>query len=179
MNEDEKHELFKAELYMQSMAELRPLLETATEEAVTAHLAAKEAMGTLARVANEVRRLDILTDKRTGAPVQKLMETLTIDALIQKWESESFVYFIEAEDCIKIGYSRDPIGRLVQIRKGRGVKLPDGLDPSRARILTVEQGSQSHEKRLHDRFAEYRVAGEWFEKNDRLTHYIKSITTPA
>lgn len=179
MNDEDKVAVFRAELYMKSIAEMRPYIETATEEAVTAHLAAREALSTLTRVANELKRLDILTDEETGVHAKGLIETLSVDSLIQKYESESFVYFIEADDYIKIGYSRDPIGRLSQIRKRHGVKLPDGLDPSRARILAVEQGTQSHERRLHDRFAEHRVAGEWFEKNDRLTHYIKSITTPT
>ena len=179
MSEHGKVEQFRAELYMRALDELRPVLESATDDLITAHLAVREALGTLTRVRKEVERLDILTDQDTGAPMRHLMEAITVDALVQKFERETFVYLIEAGDYIKIGYSRDPISRLVQIRKGQGTKLPEGLDPSKARILTVELGTQSHEKWLHAKFADHRVAGEWFEKNERLTHYIQSIATPA
>lgn len=154
-------------------------MKQAVERAVTAEQASKDAMLGLHFLMEQMDRLQFALTIEEENPEEILRETIVADQIIQRMQDETFVYFIEAGDYIKIGYSRDPIGRLSQIRKRQGVKLPDGLDPSRARILTVEQGTQSLEKRLHDRFAEHRVAGEWFEKNDRLTHYIKSITTPA
>lgn len=179
MNEKERFEKFRRELTQRAMADLEPMIQTAVERAVTADIASREALSALAAVGRQVERLEFAATFDEEDREKVLQSTLMVDAMIQQFERETFVYFIEAGDYIKIGYSRDPIGRLVQIRSGRGVKLPDGLDPSRARILTVEPGTHSHEKRLHDRFAEHRAAGEWFNKNDRLTHYIKSITTPA
>lgn len=175
MSEQEQYEKFRADLYAKAMAELKPIIETATEQAVTSHLAAKSALEALSYVARQIQRLDIITSDDDEVPARLLRETLTVDDLIRKAESESFVYFIEAGDFIKIGYSRDPIGRLSQIRKGSNVTIPEGVSTEKARILAFEQGGQSHEKELHKRFADFRVAGEWFEKHDRLIHYIKSI----
>ena len=172
-------EQFRAELYMEAVKELRPLLESASAQMVTAHLATRDAMAALTDVERELKRLDILTDPVIGVPVAHLKQTLTIDDLVRRYESESFVYFIEAGEYIKIGYSRDPISRLSQIRKGGSAIAPEGLATGGARILAVEQGGMEQEKALHKRFAEYRAAGEWFAKNDRLAHYIKSLATPA
>lgn len=179
MNEKEHFEKFRAELYMRAMTNLIPEIESAIEQAVNAHLAAKDSLGQLSRVRNELDRLGRLTDIRDERAMERMRHEMTMDDVIQRYEEESFVYFIEAGDYIKIGHSRDPMGRLSQIRKGRGVALPDDLDPSGARILAVEQGGMFEEKKLHRRFTIHRAAGEWFKKNDRLTHYIKSLTTPA
>lgn len=179
MNENEQWADFRQKILIKALNDLAPKMKYAVERAVTADQASKEAMLGLQFLMEQIDRLHFAVTIDEPDAENLLRETIVADQIIQQMQEEEFVYFIEAGDYIKIGHSRDPINRLSQIRKRQGVKLPDGLDPSRARILTVEPGGQSYEKRLHGRFAEHRAAGEWFSKNERLTHYIKSIATPA
>lgn len=175
----EKYEVFLAELYMKAITEFEPIVDAACSRMVSTQIEVNRAFSEISRFKNELVRLGELRDSKPGNPIEKLQEMTTMDDLIRREISESFVYFIEAGDFIKIGHSRDPIIRLGDVRKRAGMKIPDGLDTSRARILAVEQGTHTYESRLHRRFAEYRVAGEWFKKNDRLAHYIQSISSPA
>lgn len=179
MNLQDQYEQFRAELYMRAMDNLVPEIEAAIEQTVNAHLAARDAMSQLSRVRTELNRLGRLTSDSDEEAIKRLREEITMDDVIRRYEAESFVYFIESGDYIKIGFSRDPITRLSQIRNGRGITIPERLDTSNARILAVEQGGMREEKDLHRRFAASRVAGEWFKKHDSLSHYIKSIATPA
>jgi hypothetical protein len=76
------------------------------------------------------------------------------------------VYFIESvELCrIKIGYSScHPQHRLSCMITGSADEL---------RLLGWVPGSRLLEKRLHDRFAQQRVRGEWFTISDDLRAYI-------
>lgn len=177
--EDEQFRKLRADLLINALVEIDPMIQVAVERAVTADVAASEALLFLRQVGNRIDGLKIAASFETDDPEEFLRETLFVDQYIKQLEYETFIYFVEAGNYIKIGYSRDPIRRLSQIQGGKNVKAPAGLDTSRARILAVEQGSQGEESLLHKRFAEYRVDGEWFAKNERLTHYIKSITTPA
>lgn len=177
--EDEQFRKLRSELLINALVELDPMIQEAVERSVTADIASREAVTAIQCVGKRIDGLKIAASFETDDPEEFLRETLFVDQYIKQLEHETFIYFIEAGDYIKIGYSRDPIRRLSQIRGGKNVKSPDRLDLSRARILAVEQGSQSEESRLHRRFAEHRTSGEWFEKNERLAHYIKSITTPA
>lgn len=179
MSETEQLRKLKADLLIQALVDLDPMIQTAVEMAVTADEASNEALLHLQQVGKRIDGLKIAASFEAEDPEAFLQETFFVDQYIKRMEYETFVYFIEAGDYIKIGYSRDPIGRLSQIRKGGGTKAPDGLDTSNARVLAVEQGTQMDESNLHRRFAEHRVTGEWFQKNERLTHYIKSIATPA
>jgi hypothetical protein len=72
-------------------------------------------------------------------------------------EFKGHVYFIQAvsgEGPIKIGYtSRSPKSRLASLQTGNAAKLT---------IIGAHPGNQGHESRLHTRFAEFRLHGEWF-----------------
>lgn len=179
MNVQERYEKFRADMYMRVVDGLVPEIESAIEQTVNAHLAAKDALSQLARVRNELSRLGALTNNRDESALNRLREEITMDDSIRRYEAESFVYFVEAGDYIKIGFSRDPMTRLSQIRNGRGITAPEGLDTSKTRILAVEHGGMYDEKDLHRRFAAQRAEGEWFRKHESLTYYIKSITTPT
>lgn len=82
---------------------------------------------------------------------------------------KEYVYFIEDEDHIKIGRSYDPRKRLFQIRleKTKDIKI----------VKTIETNSIEDsiriEKYFHEVFDEYRVQGEWFEKNIALTKFLR------
>lgn len=75
-----------------------------------------------------------------------------------------FVYFVEAGDCIKIGFTTSLSDRLPKIATGTSHKLV---------ILHTEPGLISDEKQLHQQFAEFRVRREWFRKAPELLAYIE------
>lgn len=179
MSEQISFEQFQASMYMKVMDDLTPIIRDAIEQVEAIHAAAQGAMHDLCMVKRQLDQLDRVVTGGMGDTAGAMRDAITIDLLVKKQMRESFVYFIEAGDYIKIGVSRDPIIRLGQIRQGRGITAPEGLITSQARLLAVEQGDRNSEKTLHQRFAAHRARGEWFRKNDRLAHYIKSLAIPA
>ncbi|MDF0490028.1 GIY-YIG nuclease family protein [Sphingomonas sp. H39-1-10] len=74
------------------------------------------------------------------------------------------IYFIGGDEGpIKIGYS----GKLFQ--RLRALK---NSSPVPVRLLAATPGSRAAERRYHERFAEYRLHGEWF---DRVPDILKEI----
>lgn len=63
------------------------------------------------------------------------------------------VYFIESENKIKIGISRNVHARLSQIRGHSGTK---------AVLLASVPGNREIEKSLHKKLVAHRISGEWF-----------------
>ncbi len=67
-----------------------------------------------------------------------------------------FVYFIQvgADGPIKIGYSRtDPLRRMGQLRAGC---------PWELRLVGAIRGTKFDEKRLHEKFSQFKLRQEWF-----------------
>ena len=87
---------------------------------------------------------------------------------------DSFVYFIQGGDYIKIGKAVDPAGRLAQLRLG-GVIVPDDIKLSEIKMVGIERGGRDRESALHRKFARLRVAGEWFHADLRLVDYIRGL----
>lgn len=76
------------------------------------------------------------------------------------------IYFIQDQNLhhIKIGYTGDdPVGRLKALQTGSAAKLV---------LLGCVEGSQSEEAEMHRRFAEHRVAGEWFRPAPEILQYM-------
>lgn len=75
------------------------------------------------------------------------------------------VYLMECEGFIKIGLSRDPRARLINIQSSTPfeVSIRALISP----ILPCD--ARSLESYLHTVFSDFRVRGEWFSK-DILTH---------
>ena len=75
---------------------------------------------------------------------------------IQANPRRTFVYFIQAEHGgpVKIGWTYDPDSRLKTLQTASPYKLV---------IRFLLPGTQRLEHYLHDRFAAYRLEGEWFE----------------
>jgi transcriptional regulator with XRE-family HTH domain len=75
------------------------------------------------------------------------------------------LYFVrrESDGAIKIGLSRNPKARLGNLR----VATPDRLS-----LLGTVDGDYARERELHKRFADSRIAGEWFEPTDELLALI-------
>lgn len=73
------------------------------------------------------------------------------------------VYFIEAGDFIKIGYTTSPVARIIKMRTDC---------PWPIKILHHEPGTFRDEKALHRRFETHRTNGEWFRRDSELLEYI-------
>lgn len=85
--------------------------------------------------------------------------------------SISHLYFMESDFGIKIGISKQPNKRLVQIRQyAKNVKL----------IKVIKHGG-SFEKHLHNKFKNQNIKNnptygiEWFYKNDDLINFIDEL----
>jgi hypothetical protein len=73
----------------------------------------------------------------------------------------STIYFAEGPDgLVKIGVSRFLRERVAHLG---------------ARLLATEPGGIDRERELHDRFADARVTGEWFEPTQALLSYVESL----
>lgn len=76
-----------------------------------------------------------------------------------------YIYFIQSEDGgpIKIGFSEDPKTRLVALQTH---------NPAKLQILSVIEGSSDDETRLHKKFADHKVQGEWFRPHRSILDFI-------
>ena len=79
-----------------------------------------------------------------------------------------FIYFIGSEgkdfNYVKIGYSKKPDNRLKQLQTGSPVKL---------KVLLKFEGNLNLEAKLHRKFKNSRLEGEWFRISSSLKHYLK------
>jgi hypothetical protein len=80
------------------------------------------------------------------------------------------VYFISDGNHVKIGYTDGvPEDRLRQLQTG---------NPTPLQIMAVDtRGTVETERQLHQRFAGYRVNGEWFRLVPQIQKYIVSMPT--
>ncbi|MHB9879068.1 GIY-YIG nuclease family protein [Pacificimonas sp. ICDLI1SI03] len=76
------------------------------------------------------------------------------------------VYFMQGEDGgpIKIGRARNPAKRLKAVQLGH---------PAPLKILATRYGGAAEERRLHRKYAESRMAGEWFAPTDALLREVR------
>jgi len=67
-----------------------------------------------------------------------------------------YIYLIREESDrrrYKIGYSRDPMGRLKSLQTGNSDRL---------KLVAMWEGTQADERALHERYRNQRLEGEWF-----------------
>lgn len=88
---------------------------------------------------------------------------------------DSFVYFIQSGDYIKIGKADNPATRLKNMRRFGGVLAPKGVDFAELKIVGLERGGRERESELHKKFRRLRTDGEWFEANSKLVDYINGL----
>jgi hypothetical protein len=77
-----------------------------------------------------------------------------------------WVYFIICQDRIKIGQTKNLRKRISSIRTG---------NPFDMSFILALESLPSLEPALHDRFAEYRVTGEWFKECSGIYKFIESV----
>jgi|GEM_PF-1967067 len=73
------------------------------------------------------------------------------------------IYFVRANNRVKIGYADDPSSRIPSIQTSSPYKLE---------VLLIIEGTYEIEHKIHKRFQEYRIIGEWFEYGPRLEAYL-------
>ncbi len=79
------------------------------------------------------------------------------------------IYFISnrASKAVKIGYTaNDPSARLRQLQTGHADRLE---------LRGTTPGDREHEKRIHRRFAKYRISGEWFQAHPEVITWIMAV----
>ena len=74
---------------------------------------------------------------------------------------DGLVYFIRFGDRIKIGFTTSLKNRM------KGLPYDE--------ILALIPGTVSDEKKLHKKFDDIRITGEWFDHDHRLTDFIKTL----
>lgn len=74
--------------------------------------------------------------------------------------ADSFVYFIQRERLIKIGFSVDPIRRAADLGGA---------------VLATIPGGRAVERQTHQRFAHLRDRGEWFQPGPDLLAYVNEL----
>lgn len=91
--------------------------------------------------------------------------------IIEPW----YVYFFPERDkenpAIKIGFSRDPIGRLKTLQTGH----PNKIGCEGWYLLPTQRMAREYEKELHKHFKKYRIRGEWFKYNDEIKNFIQTL----
>jgi len=74
------------------------------------------------------------------------------------------IYFIKANEKVKIGYAVDPSKRIPAIQTS---------SPFDLEVLLIIDGNYDKEYELHKRFQDMRTSGEWFEFGEPIKSFIK------
>jgi len=74
------------------------------------------------------------------------------------------IYFLKANDKVKIGYADDPSKRILGIQTS---------SPFEIEVLLIIDGNYDKESELHKRFQKYRTHGEWFDLEGPIQAFIK------
>lgn len=74
------------------------------------------------------------------------------------------IYFIKANEKVKIGYANDPSQRIPSIQTS---------SPYELEVLLIIDGNFDKEHELHQRFQKMRTSGEWFEFGEPIKSFIK------
>ena len=77
-----------------------------------------------------------------------------------------YVYFIQADEVIKIGYSLSPELRLGQLQVGSGQTLE---------LIGIMDGTVMTERKIQKKFEHLRIRGEWFQATTELIEFIDSV----
>lgn len=82
-----------------------------------------------------------------------------------------FVYFVEAvgTDQVKIGFTADPLRRLLTLATG---------SPHKLRLRRLMEGSTADEAALHRLFRNSRRRGEWFKITPALSRLLSEAERP-
>jgi hypothetical protein len=79
-----------------------------------------------------------------------------------------FIQIVNKDKFIKIGYSSNVYARLMDLQVGNPYELV---------LLATMAGEYEVEDAIHEKFAKYRVRGEWFEPHNKILRYISKNGT--
>ena len=74
------------------------------------------------------------------------------------------IYFLKANDKIKIGYADDPSKRIPSIQTS---------SPFELEVLLIIDGNYDKERELYKKFQKHRTQGEWFDLEGPIQTFIK------
>ena len=89
------------------------------------------------------------------------------DGIFDVEDDGSKVYFVGDSEFIKIGVTTNLSARLRSFRTS---------SPRPIRIYLTLPGFSDDERIYHERFAKYRVEGEWFRHNGALRKFLEGVT---
>ncbi len=78
------------------------------------------------------------------------------------------IYFLKANNRIKIGYAIDPTQRIPSIQTS---------SPFDLEVLLIIDGNYDRERELHQKFETFRKSGEWFEYSEPIKSFIIQNST--
>lgn len=92
---------------------------------------------------------------------------------IEQPSADAYIYFVrcDATKRIKIGYARDIPKRMRELQCGNSQPL--------TLLGAIEAHSKDDERKIHQRFAEHRIFGEWFTENHELLAFIEKMRLPT
>lgn len=73
------------------------------------------------------------------------------------------IYFLKANNRIKIGYANDPSQRIPSIQTS---------SPFDLEVLLIIDGNYDTERELHQKFETFRKSGEWYEYSEPIKSFI-------
>jgi hypothetical protein len=112
----------------------------------------------------EIRAADVPRREPYAQPAQQIAPPKKQPA------RKGYVYFFRAGNTVKIGFTTNP--------RERASKLQTTC-PDKAFMAKFVKGTPRTEKAFHDKFAEYRIRGEWFDLRGRLARYIERHFRPV
>jgi hypothetical protein len=77
-----------------------------------------------------------------------------------------YVYAVESGDAVKIGWAKDPVRRLSELRVGSPVLL---------RLVGVMKADRMREKEIHAACDKWRIRGEWFKNEGAVLSFIERL----
>jgi|MTBAKSStandDraft_1061840.scaffolds.fasta_scaffold08437_2 uncharacterized protein YozE (UPF0346 family) len=107
-------------------------------------------------------------EKLSETGTEELLEKLRLWGIIPLL-TEGTIYFVKSEKTheIKIGFTSGPVEKRL-----RSLQT---AHPSELHLLATIPGTSDHERSLHQKFANIRLKGEWFEPHPDLLAFISVI----
>lgn len=153
------------------LTRLPALDDPAFETEYQALLAEKEARKAEEAKAARLRATDLARKKIEEVNFQRAKKAREKRLAEEFLATKRFVYFIVAQSGpIKIGTAKNPKERLQTLATGH---------PEHLTLIAMIEGDKELEKSYHERFAQYRIRGEWFEGHRSIWDEITRIHQEA
>lgn len=88
-----------------------------------------------------------------------------LDGWIHRDEGDSHIYVVAFDQFVKIGVSKNWRLRVLTLQRNL---------PALLTVLAVLNGGRDIERKLHERFDNRRLTGEWFERAGNVARWIET-----